>query len=148
MLINFGIKWAFAFPLERSSFVSNFTIIQEYRSQWGLLLRSTPFFYGYRTVLCRSLLPWQWSRHSSAQKCTDDVIKGVCYRLPDKEEEMDEVFLRHLEESLLSWAQIFKTAFGHFSIYWEGIMAVHNNCKRLLQWVKGNFGMEAVNEPT
>lgn len=27
-------------------------------------------------------------------------------------------------------------------------MAVHNNCKRLLQWVKGNFGMEAVNEPT
>lgn len=30
----------------------------------------------------------------------------------------------------------------------RAIGCVHNNCKRLLQWIKGNFWMEAVNEPT
>lgn len=58
-----------------------------------------------------------------------------------EEEEEDEAFLRNLEESLQTQAQVLKTEFNHLIICWEGNVARHNSLQEVSSIVQRQFGV-------
>jgi len=56
-----------------------------------------------------------WVRISK-QTNTGDIVMGICYKMPDQEEEIDKSFFRKLEEASCSQALVLIGDFNHPSI--------------------------------
>jgi len=77
-----------------------------------------------------------------------DVIVGVYYRPPDKEEEVDEAFYKQLKGASQSQALVLVGDINHPDITWEDHTARHTQSKRFLQSIDDNFLMQVLEQPT
>lgn len=61
------------------------------------------------------------------------------FRLPDEEEQADEVFFRQLEEASQLQALVPVGDLNHAGIYWKGKMTRHKKYMRLLDHIEDDF---------
>lgn len=73
---------------------------------------------------------------------------GDCYRLPEVEEEADEVLYRQLEVASQSQALVLIEDFNHLDICWKNHTVSHKQPKRFLESTDNNFQALVVKEPT
>lgn len=80
------------------------------------------------------------------QSSKGDTIVGVCYRLPDQKEGVDEAFYRQLEAAPQSqpW---FLGCFTYSDIFWRNKTAKHKQCRRFLESINDNFLSQVVEDP-
>jgi len=77
-----------------------------------------------------------------------DILLGVCYRPPNQDEEVDEVFCRRLAEVSRSLALVLAGDFNLPDICWKYDTAVRKQSRRFPECVDDNFLTQLVNEPT
>lgn len=73
---------------------------------------------------------------------------GVCCRLSDHGEEVDEAIYRQLEAATKSKALVLVGDFNHPDICWRNNMAKHKQSSRFLESVGHNFLTQVVEEKT
>ena len=76
-----------------------------------------------------------------------DILVGVCYRLPNQDEETDEVFYEQLAEAVQSPALVLMGYFNFPDICWEYNIAQKKQSRRFLEYMGDNFLMQLVREP-
>ncbi|TRZ06974.1 hypothetical protein HGM15179_020133 [Zosterops borbonicus] len=77
-----------------------------------------------------------------------DIILGVCYRPPDQEEEVDNLFYKQLENVSGSSALVLVGDFNLPDICWELNIAEKRQCRKFLECMDDNFLSQLVGEPT
>ena len=77
-----------------------------------------------------------------------DILVGVCYRLPNQDEETDELFYEQLAEAARSPALVLMGDFNFPDIRWEYNLAQKKQSKRFLECMEDNFLMQMIREPT
>jgi len=77
-----------------------------------------------------------------------DILLGVCYRPPNQDEEVDEVFYKRLAEVSQSLALALVGVFNLLDICWKYDTAKRKQTRRLLECVEDNFLTQVVSEPT
>lgn len=82
------------------------------------------------------------------QTITGDAVPGVCYRPPDREEEVDEAFFRQSEKASQLQALVLVRDFNHPSICWKDNTAGQEQSRRLLERTEDYFLMRVISEPT
>jgi len=80
-------------------------------------------------------------------KKADDLL-GVCYRPPNQDEEVDEVFYKRLAEDSELLALVLMEDFNLPDICWKYNTAERKQSRRFLECVEDNFLMQLVSEPT
>ena len=76
-----------------------------------------------------------------------DILVGVCYRLPNQDEETDEVFYEQLAEAARSPALVLMGDFNFPNICWEYNLAQKKQSRRFLECMEDNFLMQMIREP-
>jgi len=77
-----------------------------------------------------------------------DILRGVCYRPPNQDEEVDEVFYKRLAEVSQSLALVLMGDLNLPDIWWKYHTAERKQSRRFLECVEDNFLMQLVGEPT
>jgi len=77
-----------------------------------------------------------------------DILLGVCYRPPNQDEEVDEIFYKRLAKASQSLALVLVRDFNLPDICWKYNTAERNQSRRFLECVEDNFLMQLVSEPT
>jgi len=77
-----------------------------------------------------------------------DILLGVCYRQPNQDEEVDEVFFKRLAEVSQSLALVLVGEFILPDICWQYNTAERKLSRRFLECVKDTFLIQPVSEPT
>ena len=72
----------------------------------------------------------------------------VCYRPPNQDEEVDEVFYKSLAEVSQSLALVLMEDFNLLDICWKYNTAERKQSRRFVECVEGNFLTQLVSEPT
>ena len=67
----------------------------------------------------------------------EHLVVGVCYRLPDQEEPVDEAFLLQRREVSHLWALVLIGGFNHPDIWWDSGMAGGRQSRRGLESPRG-----------
>lgn len=80
--------------------------------------------------------------------CRGDILVGVCYRPPNPDEEMDEVFYEHLAEVMRSPVLVLVGDLNYPDICWKYNIDQRKQSKRFLGCVEDSFLMQLVQEPT
>jgi len=73
---------------------------------------------------------------------------GVCYRLPDWENRVDETLYKQIGAVSHSQNMVLIGDFNHPDICWMDNIAVHQKSKSFLECVDDNFLFQVVQEPT
>lgn len=73
---------------------------------------------------------------------------GVCYRLPDWENRVDETLYKQIGAVSHSQNMVLIGDFNHPDICWMDNTAVHQKSKSFLECVGDNFLLQVVQEPT
>ncbi|GAB0207491.1 hypothetical protein GRJ2_003214800 [Grus japonensis] len=76
------------------------------------------------------------------------VVLGICYRLPDQEEVVDEAFFKQLEEASHLQALALMGNFNHPDIYWKDNTAGLEQSRRFLKCTDDNFLTQVIEGPT
>jgi len=76
-----------------------------------------------------------------------DILLGVCYRPPNQDEEVDEVFHKRLAEFSQSLALVLMGDFNLPDICWKYNTAERKQSRRFLEYVEDNFLTQLVSEP-
>ena len=71
--------------------------------------------------------------------CMEDILLGVCYRPPNQDEEVDEVFYEQLAEVARSPALVLVGEFNFPDICWKYNIAQRKQSKRFLECVEDSF---------
>ncbi|PKU29205.1 dtw domain-containing protein 2 [Limosa lapponica baueri] len=79
---------------------------------------------------------------------TDDITVGVCYRLPDQDDWVDEALYRQIGAASHSQALVFMGDLNHPDICWRDNTAGHKKSRKFLECVDDNFLLQMVEEPT
>ncbi|PKU34188.1 dtw domain-containing protein 2 [Limosa lapponica baueri] len=74
-------------------------------------------------------------------------IAGVCYRLPDQKEQVDEAFYRQLEVASHSQALVLMGDLNYADICWRNNTAGHKQSRRFLEIIYDNFLTQVVEKP-
>lgn len=69
---------------------------------------------------------------------TGNIVAGICYRSPGREDKIDEAFSRKVEEASLFQALAFIGYTDLPEICWTGNTVGHKQ-SRFLEWVRDNF---------
>ena len=77
-----------------------------------------------------------------------DMLVGVCYRLPNQDEESDEAFYKQLAESVQSPALVLMGDFNFPDICWKHSVVQKKQSRGFLDCMKDNFLMLLLSEPT
>ncbi|PKU29997.1 hypothetical protein llap_19699 [Limosa lapponica baueri] len=77
-----------------------------------------------------------------------DIVVGVCYRPPNQNVEIDEIFYKQLGEVSRSLALVLVGDFNLPDISWAHNMAEREQSRRFLECVGDNFLIQLVREPT
>jgi len=77
-----------------------------------------------------------------------DILLGVCYRPPNHDEEVDEVFYKRLAEVSQSLDLVLVGDFNLPNICWKYNRAERKQSRRFLECVGDNFLTQLVSEPT
>ncbi|TRZ08490.1 hypothetical protein HGM15179_018622 [Zosterops borbonicus] len=77
-----------------------------------------------------------------------DILLGVCYRPPNQEEEVDNLFYKQLEDASGSSALVLVGDFNLPDICWELNTAEKRQSRKSLECVEDNFFSQLVSEPT
>ncbi|GAB0210072.1 hypothetical protein GRJ2_003473000 [Grus japonensis] len=77
-----------------------------------------------------------------------DIMVGVCYRPPNQDEEMDEIFYKQLAEVSKLLALVLMGDFNLPDVCWKYNIAERKQCRRFLECVEDNFLTQLVSEPT
>jgi len=77
-----------------------------------------------------------------------DILLGVCYRPPNQDEEVDEVFYKRLAEVSQSLALVLMGDLNLLDICWKYNTAERKQSRRFLEHVEDNFLTQLVSEPT
>ena len=72
---------------------------------------------------------------------------GVCYRLPNQEDQVDEALYKQIGAASHSQNMVLMGDFNHPDICWMDNTAVHQKSKRFLECVDDNFLFQVVQEP-
>ena len=70
----------------------------------------------------------------------EHLVVGVCYRLPDQEEPVDEAFLLQLQEVSHLQVLVLMGDFNHPDICWDSGMAGGKQSRRFLESVEDKIG--------
>ena len=73
-----------------------------------------------------------------------DILVGICYRLPNQDEETDELFYEQLAEAVQSPAFILMGDFNFPDICWEYNIAKKKQSRRFLECMEDNFLMQII----
>ena len=76
-----------------------------------------------------------------------DILVGVCYRLPNQNEEVDELFYEQTREVVLSLALILVEDVSFPDICWEYDTVQKKKSRRVLGCMEDNFLLQLVREP-
>ncbi|XP_063280190.1 uncharacterized protein LOC134564864 isoform X3 [Prinia subflava] len=82
------------------------------------------------------------------QTSKGDTVVGVCYRLPEQEEEVDEAFYRQLEAASQFQALVLVGDLNYPDICWRSNTAKHKQSRRFLESIDDNFLSQVVEDPT
>jgi len=77
-----------------------------------------------------------------------DILLVVCYRPPNQDEEVDEVFYKRLAESSLLLPLVLVGDFNLLDICWKYNTVERIQSRRFLEYVEDNFLTQLVREPT
>ncbi|TRZ19428.1 hypothetical protein HGM15179_007668 [Zosterops borbonicus] len=77
-----------------------------------------------------------------------DILLGVCYRLPNQEEEVDNLFYKQLENVSGVPALVLVGDFNLPDIFWELHIAERRQFRKFLECTEDKFLLQLVNEPT
>ena len=77
-----------------------------------------------------------------------DTMVGVCYRLPNQDEEADKIFYKQLGEVSQSLALVLMGDFNLPDVCWQYNTAERKQSRRFLDCVEDNFLTQLVSEPT
>lgn len=77
-----------------------------------------------------------------------DIVVGVCYRLPNQDEEGDEIFYKQLGEVSQLLALVLMGDFSLPVVCWKYNTAERKQSRRFLDCVEDNFLTQLVSEPT
>jgi len=77
-----------------------------------------------------------------------DILLGVCYRPPNQDEEVDEVFYKRLAEVSQPLALVLMGDFNLPYIGWKYNTAERKQSRKLQDCMEDNFLMQLVSEPT
>ncbi|GAB0207157.1 hypothetical protein GRJ2_003181300 [Grus japonensis] len=77
-----------------------------------------------------------------------DIIAGVCYRPPDREDRADEALYRQIGAASRSQALVLMGDFNHPDICWRDNAAEHKQSRKFLECVDDNFLLQVIEEPT
>ena len=77
-----------------------------------------------------------------------DILVGVCYRWLNQDEEIDEVFYKHLAEAARSPALVLMGNFNFPDIRRKYNLVQKKQSRRFLECMEDNFLMQLVREPT
>ena len=77
-----------------------------------------------------------------------DILLGVCYRPPNQDEEVDEVFYKQLAEISKLVALVLVGDFNLLDVCWKYNTAEKKQSRRFLECVEDNFLTQLVSEPT
>lgn len=69
----------------------------------------------------------------------EDVVVGVCYRLPTQAEEADKIFYKHLGEVSQSLALVLKGDFNFPDLCWKYNTAERRQPRRFLECVEDKW---------
>ncbi|XP_008941201.1 PREDICTED: probable leucine carboxyl methyltransferase 1, partial [Merops nubicus] len=72
---------------------------------------------------------------------------GVCYRPPDQEDQVDKALHRQIGIAARSQALVVVEDFNHSNISWRDNTAGHKQYRRFLEFINGNFLLQAIEEP-
>jgi len=75
-----------------------------------------------------------------------DILLGVCYRPPNQDEEVDEVFYKRLAEVSQLLALVLMGDLNLPNIYWKHNTAERKQSRRFLKCVEDDFLMQLVRE--
>ena len=75
------------------------------------------------------------------------ILVGVCYRLPNQNEEMDEEFYRHLANVVKSSALVLMGDFNLPDVFWKCNTSQSKQSRRFLESMEDSFLMQLVSEP-
>ena len=71
--------------------------------------------------------------------CRGDILVGVCYKLPNQDEERDEVFCEQLEEVMQLPALVLMGDFNFPDICWKYNTEQRKQSRRFLECVEESF---------
>ena len=71
--------------------------------------------------------------------CMEDILLGVCYRPPNQDEEVDEVFYEQLAEVVQLPALVLMGDFNFLDICWKYNTVQRKQSKRFLECVEDSF---------
>lgn len=91
------------------------------------------------------LLESLWVRIKGRAGTTD--ILGVCYRLPDQEDNVDGALYRQIRASSHSEALVLMGDFS-YPICWRGNTAGQEQSRRFLECTDDNFLLQRIEQPT
>jgi len=77
-----------------------------------------------------------------------DILLGVCYRPPNQDEEVDEVFYKRLAEVSQSLALVLMGDLNLLDICWKYNRAWRKQSRKFLEHVEDNYLTQLVREPT
>ncbi|PKU29698.1 adaptin ear-binding coat-associated protein 1 [Limosa lapponica baueri] len=77
-----------------------------------------------------------------------DIVVGVCYRPPNQDVEVDDIFYKQLGEVSRSLALVLVEDFNLPDTKWAHNMAEREQSRRFLECVRDNFLTQLVKEPT
>ena len=72
---------------------------------------------------------------------------GVCYRLPNQEDQVDEALYKQIGAASHSQNMVLMGDFNHPEICWRDNTAGHQKSKRFLEYVDDNFLFQMAREP-
>ncbi|TRZ09133.1 hypothetical protein HGM15179_017974 [Zosterops borbonicus] len=81
------------------------------------------------------------------QTSKGDTVVGVCYRLPEQEEEVDEAFYRQLEAASQFQALVLVGDLNYPDICWRSNTAKRKHSRRFLESIDDNFLSQIVEDP-
>ena len=76
-----------------------------------------------------------------------DILLGVCYRPPNQDEDVDEMFYKQLEEVSQSVALVLVGNFNLPEVCWKYNTVEKKQSRRFLECVEDNFLTQLVSEP-
>ena len=95
---------------------------------------------------CDDKVECLWVKMSGKAKKAD-ILLGICYRLSNQDEEVDEVFCKRLAEVSQSLALVLTGDFNLLDICWKYNTAERKQSRRFLKSVEDNFLTQLVSEP-
>ncbi|GAB0181359.1 hypothetical protein GRJ2_000601200 [Grus japonensis] len=77
-----------------------------------------------------------------------NIMVGICYRPPNQDEEVDEIFYKQLGEVLQSLGLVLMGDFNFPDVCWKYSTAERKQSRKFLECVEDNFLTQLVREPT